>query len=59
MTTSEELIFSGKKFKFRGKIYKYEGYIPVPSIHMISEDGERFSFGRDAPIAKEFELIDK
>jgi len=57
MPTFKELTNANNKFMFRGKIYKFSSYIPVPSIHMVSEDGEIFSFGENAPIADEFILL--
>ena len=57
MPTFKELTNCENKFMFRGKIYIFSSYIPIPSIHMVSEDGEKFSFGVTAPIADEFILI--
>ncbi len=57
MATFKELTRIENRFMFRGKIYKFCSYIPVPSIHMISDDGEKFSFGVNAPIADEFILL--
>lgn len=57
MATTEELLFSHKKFMFRGKVYKFAAYIPIPSIEMIADDGTMFSFGENSPISKEFVLL--
>ncbi len=57
MATIEQLLFSHKKFMFRGKKYKFYSYIPIPSITIIAEDGSLFSFGEYAPIRKKFILI--
>lgn len=59
MATTKELTCIENRFMFRGKIYKFYSYIPIPSIFMVSEDGEMFSFGIDAPIAEEFILLSK
>jgi hypothetical protein len=58
METSEELIFSGKKFSFRSKTYKFHGYIRKPAIIMKSEDGDLYLFGDGSPIQEEFKLIE-
>ena len=57
MATIKELLTSGNQFKFRGKIYKFLSYCPVPSIEMINEDGEVFSFGIDGLIINKFTLL--
>lgn len=57
MPTFKEFTNSENKFEFRGKIYKYRSYCPIPSIEMVTDDGEVFSFGVDSPVSKEFKLI--
>jgi len=57
MATWEEFVTPGNRFLFREKIYKFSKYIPIPSIHMISENGEIFSFGDGSPICEKFKLI--
>lgn len=57
MATFKELTNAENKFRFRGKIYKFRSFCPIPSIEMITDDGEIFSFGRDTSISEEFELI--
>jgi len=59
MATDKELIFSKKKFMFRGKKYKFHSYVFKPAIVMVSDDGELFPFGICSPIAKEFILLDE
>lgn len=56
MATTRELTNIENRFMFRGKKYKFYAYCPGPSIEMINEDGERFTFGINAPIANEFIL---
>ena len=58
MATTEELLFSKGKFRFRKKLYKFLGYCPKPTITMVSENGERISFGVDSLISHKFVLID-
>jgi hypothetical protein len=57
MATTEELLFSKGKFKFRKKVYTFLGYCPILCITMVSKDGKRISFGEDSPISKKFVLI--
>ena len=57
MATIEQLLFSKKKFKFRGKTYHFQSYIPMPAIIMEAEDGSVFAFGQYAPVRKKFKLI--
>ena len=57
MATTEELVCLENRFLFRGKVYKFLAYCPIPSIEMIAEDGERFSFGIGSPISHEFVLL--
>ncbi len=56
MATTEELVCPENRFLFRGKIYKFFSYIPISSIEMVDKDGEKFSFGVNSPISKEFIL---
>ena len=57
MATIKELLTNENCFAFRGKKYKFLSYIPSPTIEMISEDGEIFSFGINGRIKDEFILI--
>jgi len=54
MATIDELVKSGNYFLFRGKKYKFCSFIPEPTIEMINEDGEIFSFGINGEIKDEF-----
>lgn len=56
MATTKELLKIENRFMFRGKIYKFFAYCPIPSIEMIAENGERISFGIDSPVSHEFIL---
>ena len=58
MATTKELLNIENTFLFRGKTYKFCRHFPMPSITMITEDGEMLSFGEDTPISDEFILID-
>lgn len=57
MATIEELLTPGNLFEFRSKKYKLLSYCPCPSIEMINEDGETFSFGIDGAIINDFILF--
>ena len=57
MATIEELLTKSNVFSFRGKRYKFLSYCPVPSIEMVNEDGEIFSFGITGQIVNEFILL--
>lgn len=57
MATTKELTCTETRFLFRGKVYKFFAYCPIPTIEMIAEDGERFIFGIESPIADEFILL--
>ena len=57
--TNDELLIEDNIFSFRGKKYKWQSLFLVPSITMkCIDDGELFSFGFDAPIRDEFQMLE-
>lgn len=57
MATIDDLVKSGKSFLFRGGKYKFHSITFEPTIEMINEDGEIFSFGVGGRIKDDFVLV--